>query len=275
MSSYDLDRLQALPPWDWPPDAGETIRSALEGGAREAEERLLAADLAGNTVVLDDDLVEVLLAVAEDGDEPEELRATAAIALGPVLDDLDTGFLDDPEERGVSPPTAEAIRGRLRKLYMDPEEPKLVRRRVLEASIRYPEDWHRGAARAAYHDGDPEWKITGVFCMGFLGGFDEEILEALDSGDEAIHFEAVRAAGHAEVDEAWPHLVRVVRSADTERDLLFAAIEAVASLRPGEAGRVLDDFADSDDEEIAWFVEDALSMARALAAAPEEEEDVW
>jgi hypothetical protein len=50
------------------------------------------------------------------------------------------------------------------------------------------------------------------------------------------------------------------------------AIGAVASIRPAEAQSVLDDLADSDDEEIAEAVEEATGMAEAVSDGEDEEE---
>ena len=49
----------------------------------------MAADLAGDLVVINDALVDALLAIVGNAAEPEELRAKAAISLGPVLEQAD------------------------------------------------------------------------------------------------------------------------------------------------------------------------------------------
>ena len=55
------------------------------------------------------------------------------------------------------------------------------------------------------------------------------------------------------------------RIADTGKDLLLAAIEAVSTIRPSEAGVLLVDLADSDDEEIAEAADEAMSMAEGYS----------
>ena len=42
---------------------------------------------------------------------------------------------------------------------------------------------------------DEAWRLTAVFCMRFIRGFEEQILEALKSQHPDIHHEAVLAAG--------------------------------------------------------------------------------
>ena len=46
--------------------------------------------------------------------------------------------------------------------------------------------------------------------------------------------------------------------------MLLAAISAVASIRPHEAAEILEDLADSDDEDIA-AVDEAMAMAHGLS----------
>ncbi len=52
------------------------------------------------------------------------------------------------------------IERRLESIYRDAAEPKELRRRVLEAAVRSPRDWQRGAIGSAWASGDPEWRIT-------------------------------------------------------------------------------------------------------------------
>jgi hypothetical protein len=153
---------------------------------------------------------------------------------------------------------------------MDATVPKDVRRRILEASVRAPQDWHPDAIRAAYASDDELWRLTAVFCMQFVRGFDEQILEALDSPNADIHYEAVVAAGNWPVDAAWPHIAALVSLGETEKALRLAAIDAVASIRPQEAVEILDDLADSDDEDIVAAVDEAMALA---TASPEDAED--
>jgi hypothetical protein len=134
--------------------------------------------------------------------------------------------------------------------------------------VRAPQDWHKAAIRDAYSSGDEDWKLTAVFCMQFVRGFDDQILESLDSKNPDIHYEAVCAAGTWEVDAAWPHIVALVTSEETEKALLLVAIEAVASIRPQEAGAILIDLTDSGDEDIV----EAAYEAMALAEGPLDDE---
>ena len=145
-----------------------------------------------------------------------------------------------------------------------------MRRRILEASLRAPQGWHRDAICAAYGSGDELWRLTAVFCMRFVRGFEEQILEALDSTNPDIHYEAVIAAGNWGLDTAWPHVAALVASRKTQKPLLLAAIDAAASIRPHEAHETLDNLAESDDEDIADAVHEATAMAGGLSAEDDE-----
>ena len=261
----DLKTLRDTPPWEWPRNAGKTLLGILLDRKADASDRVLAADLAGDFTVINDALADALLSTVGDAAEPEELRAQAAISLGPAIEQADIDEFDDPDAVPISEKTFRKVKQALRKLYLDSGGPKLVRRRILEASVRAPEEWHSGAIRSAYAKDDQEWKLTAVLCMNYVRGFDKQILEALESADQDIHYQAVRAAGTREVEAAWPHVAALLTSEGTSKDLLLAAIEAVATIRPREAGVILVDLADSEDEDIADAANEAMSMAEGIS----------
>jgi hypothetical protein len=280
----DMHALGAIPPWEWPADAKDAILAVLRDEEAPAEERLLGAELAGDLVVMDDELAEELLRILTDPREPEDFRATAAISLGPALEEAEIPEFDDLDAAAVSEPVIGRAKSALRDCYRDPSTPKQVRRLALEASVRAPEPWHAGAVRAAYHDGDREWKLTAVFCMRFVRGFDDEVVEALGSDDAEILYEAVCAARDQEVEGAWPHVRHLVMAAsrgapllpddpDAEWSLLLAAMNAVANIRPMEAHDTLAGLVDSDDEAIAEAAMEVLDMVEAFWMADDEEDE--
>jgi len=261
------------PPWEWPLDAGKAFHEKLIDRQADPSGRLAAAELAGDFTVINDELADDLMAVAGNAGETEEMRARAAISFGPVLETADTQGFDDPDDVPITERTFHRIRSLLHKLYCDQSIPKEVRRRILEASVRATEDWHRDAIQAAYASGDREWMLTAVFAMRWVSGFDDQILEALESGDPEIHFEAVNAAGNWELGAAWPHILALVNDPATPKSLLLAAIGAVSTVRPQEAGEILADLAESDDEEIAEAARDAIGMAEGMLDEADEGED--
>jgi len=272
MSIHDLP---ATPPWDWPPDADAEILAVLRNRDALTSERLLAAELAGDLIVMNDSLAELLLRILRSPDEPETLRAQAAISFGAALEEAHIEGYDDRDAPAVTRPMLEQAKEALRNTHQDPAIPKEVRRSALEASARAQEPWHAGAVQAAYHDGDQEWKLTAVFCMRFVQGFDAEIVEALESDDSDVLYEAVLAARDQGVPDAWPHVRALVLAAasgeallpddpDAERSLLVAAMHAVAVIRPLEASETLSGIIESDDEELSEAALEALDMVQGL-----------
>lgn len=269
----NLTTLKDTPPWEWPEGTAATLLGILRDDRASTSDLLLAAELAGDVAVINTELVDVLLSLLHRGDTPEAVRGQAAISLGPVLEYVDTGSFDDADDLPIPERSFRQIQESLHELYLDANVPQDVRRRILEASVRAPQGWHRDAIRAAYGRRDEAWRLTAVFCMRFVRGFDEEILEALASPNPDIHYEAVIAAGNWGVDAAWPPIAVLVTSRKTPKHLLLAAIEAAAGIRPHEALELLDDLADSDDEDIADAVREAMAMAEGQSGDHDELDD--
>ena len=82
----DLKLLKDTPPWEWPKDAGKMFLEILNSDKADESDRLLAAELAGDFIVINDELVDVLLSILSNRDESELLQGKAAISLGPVLE---------------------------------------------------------------------------------------------------------------------------------------------------------------------------------------------
>ena len=267
--------LKDMPPWDWPRDAGRRFLEYLRDPQAEASDRLLAAELAGDYTVINDALADALLTIVRSGDEPDDLRGTAAKSLGAALDHADTMGFDDPDDILISEDVFHKLQQFLHDLFLEADVPQDVRRKILEVSVRAPQVWHEEAVRAAYGSDDDKWRLTAVFCMRFIRGFDDLILEALDSENPDIHYEAVCAAGNWEVDAAWAHVAALAAAAHTDKDLLLAAIEALANIRPHEAIEILVELADSDDEDIADAAFEALGMVEGRAEYDDDDDEYF
>lgn len=269
----DLKILLDTPPWEWPEDSGKMFLEALIDSRANESKRLIAAELAGDLTVINDDLADALLAIIGSAEETEQLRARAAISLGAVLEQADTDGFEYPDDVPISERKFHHIQDSLQKLYLDSGNPKEVRRRILEASVRAPANWQESAIRAAYGSGDQEWMLTAVFSMRWVRGFDEQILEALKSADPEIHYEAVHACGNWELDAAWPHIVTLLSAPGAPKPLLLAAISAT-SIRPLEAMEILEQLAASGDEEISEAAEEAIAMAEPDYDESDDEDEI-
>lgn len=269
----DLQALKDAPPWDWPEGTAEKLLSVLRDEQATEPDRVLAAEMAGDFTVVNDELVEALLAILPNSEESQEVRARAAISLGPILEYGDTEGFEDSDDVPISERHFQQIQKSLRELYMDEQIPKEVRRRILEASVRAQQEWHKNAVLAAYSSGDNAWKLTAVFCMRFLQGFDKQIVEELENENPDIQLEAVLAVANWGVAAGWPQIAALIHSGGTPKPLLLAAIEAVPAIRPQEASEVLSGLIDSDDEDIAEAVLEALAMVEDPAGEGEDGED--
>ena len=261
----DMKSLSESPPWDWPKEAGKFFLMILRDVQAEESDRILAAELAGDFTVVNDEHAEALLSIVSTTDETEDLRGVAVVALGPALECAYVDGFDDADFSLISEATYRNIQESLLRLYGNSDVPKEVRRRILEASVRAPEEWHHDAVRTAYSSDNESWKLTAVFCMFYIRGFDDQILEALNSEDEEIHYQAVRAAGNWEVDAAWSHIAGLATAEDTDKHLLLAAIEAMAIIRPPDSAEILRSLTESDDQDIVDAAFEAMAMTEELS----------
>jgi len=268
-----LEDLNEIPPWEWPEDAAALVLETLSDRNVSEEKRLLAAELAGDMVILDEEIAEALLSILQSNKEAVELRSQAAISLGPGLEEADFADYDDPDDSPVfSSSSLQKIQRSLHDLFFSPGVEKDLRRSVLEASVRNQQDWHAAAVKNAYASDDMDWRLTAVFCMQFVRGFDIQILEALKSSDPKIHFHAIQAAGNWELDAAWTHIAELITSPETEKLILLAAISAAASIRPHET-EIIEPLVDSYDEDISEAAMDALAETRFAAEWDPEHDD--
>ncbi len=261
-----LQEFNNTPPWEWPETADVFFLEVLQNPDGKEEDRLLAAEMAGNFVVINDALADVLLNIVKNSNESEELRCKAVISFGAALDyiyiDMDEfAEFDEYEDFAVTEAMYRRIIKSLKKLYFDGTVSELVRRRTLEASIRSPQEYHSGAVRAAYQSGSENWMVTAVFCMTYLKGFQQEILEALQSKNLDIKYHAVQAAGNWGLIEAWPYIRDILSDQNTDINLLLAAVDATVTIEHDDAEFALNELLDSsDDDDIIDAVEEALAM---------------
>jgi len=266
-----LKALQNTPEEYWPEGAAETIHSALRDPDLPLDQRQSAVGLASSLCVMNDEIAEALLDIIRAPHLPAALRGGAAIALGPVLEQTDLDLLpeddsfdDDDELACISRATFHRIQSSLRELYQDPATPKDVRRPILEAAVRAREEWQVDAVRQAWESGDDQWMLTAVFCMQFIEGFEQEVLQSLHSPHPEVRVHAVRAAGNWGISQAWPVVHSLLQDRRVERPLLLAAIEAAGEICPEEARSILIHLGGSPDEEIAEAAQDAAAVSNIL-----------
>ncbi len=99
------------------------LLAVLADDRADTSDRILAAELAGDFTVINDNLVDALLSVLQRGEQSDELRGKAAISLGPVLEHADTDGFDYPDDVPITEATFDRIQNSLRKLYFDADVP--------------------------------------------------------------------------------------------------------------------------------------------------------
>jgi len=267
----ELQKIYNTPPWDWPETVTTLFLAALQDSNGDEADRLLAVEMAGNFVVINDDLAEALMNIAEDERESEEIRSKAVISFGAALEyifcDLDEYTeVDEYNDFAVTAQMYHRIVKFLLKMYFNENVSELIRRRTLEASVRSPQPWHGGAVRAFYQSQKKNLLLTALFCMQYIQGFQQEILEALQSKIPEIQYMAIQAAGNWGVTEAWSGISDVLRNQDADMDLLLAAIDAAVDIGHPEAISVLNDLLDRsrDNDDIYEAVHEALAMLDEL-----------
>jgi HEAT repeat protein len=267
----NLQDLLELPSWDWPADAADRIKGAL--AVADHEDMGTVVELAGDLVVMDDEIAGLLLGVLR-GDSPDDVRGRAAIALGPALEEAgDLGFDEEFDSqfdtRVLSEARVNEIQSILRGLHDDENVPLLVRRRALEASIREPREWHAEAVRQAYGRADKDWKLTAIFCMGHFAEFAPEVVESLDAAEVDLMVEAVRAAGMLGMGEAGPRVLELAADESQAAAVRYAAVEALANLETPGSDELLVALTESEDDALAELAYESLEERRVFSEPPD------
>jgi hypothetical protein len=271
----DVNHLDNIPPWEWPQDTGQQLYNFLNDTAPEHPDRSTAVALAGDLTIINDDMASKLLEIVTSAQESESVRIRAAIALGPALEHVYVMGFDDPDDILVSESVFASIQNSFHNIYSAPDTSKLLRRRILEASVRAPQSWHFEAVKTAFNSNDDEWRLTAVFCMAYIDGFESQILEALHSDDLYTHYHAVCAAGIWELGAAWDHIANLVITEKGDKDIRIAAIEAAAYIRPREAGALFSNLFESEDEDIIDALHEAMATVRGVIDSADEDARVF
>jgi uncharacterized protein (UPF0147 family) len=257
----DLKALKDTPPWDWPAGTVEKLLNVLGDEQAIESDRLLATDMAGDCAIVNDELVATLLAILGNSEESKQVRARAAISLGPILEEADTEGLDDAGDVPISKWTFQGIQESLHQLYRDAHIPKEVRRRILEASVRAPGSGTRMPSvpltRVAMTCGNFPRSSA---CASSAGSM-SRLLKSSTTKIQTFTLRLPLPAGSWGVEAAWPHIAALIHSPRTPKPLLLAAIGAVPSVRAQEASEVLSCLIESDDEHIVEAVHEALAKA--------------
>ncbi len=192
-----------------------------------------------------------------ENDTDSEVRAAAALSLGRFLllgefDQIDSG-------------AARRVEKALLAAYDDVDQDASVRRRALEALASSSHDQLPHMILESYEDDDDIMRIGAIFAMGRSADprWNRYVLDELGNSDSTILFEAARASGELQIEEALPDLLRLLNDPDIEiRD---AAVWALGQIGGREAKRALKACCASDDEDLREAAEEALAELDFMA----------
>ena len=200
----------------------------------------------------DSSLIQKMLQML-DHDPAESVRAAAATALGQFV------YLGELEE--IPETSLHRIEDKLLGITTALSEPKLVRRRALEAMGFSSRSEVKPLIVAAYNNNDREWLVSALFAMGRSANstWIPSVLDMLDADDEDVLLEVVRAAGELEAHSARRPLLKLIKNQPEGSEIRMAAIWALSKIG-GE--KVRDTFEklleESEDDEELDILDEAL-----------------
>jgi HEAT repeat protein len=186
-------------------------------------------------------------------EDPESIvRAAAATALGNFVY---LGELDEIKES-----TYQQLLESLIETHLSSDE-DLVRRRALESLGYASHPDVEEYIQIAYDRNDEEWLQSALFAMGrsYNRRWLNAILRMFDHPDSLVRYEAVRAAGELEAEEAREPIFDLLEEGTDDEDLYFAAIWSLTKIG-GEGVRELieTNLDETDDSDEILFLEEAL-----------------
>ncbi|MFQ3565406.1 MAG: HEAT repeat domain-containing protein [Aggregatilineales bacterium] len=202
-------------------------------------------------------LMDRLIALART-DKARSVRASAASALGRFVLSGELGDLDSAAFTRVQTAVLDIL--------FDDEEDIDVRRRALEAIANCSNEVVSEAIEDAYRSNDRRLQVSALFAMGRTCDqrWETIVLRELENPDPEMRYEAARAAGELELEEAVLPLSRLAFDRDVEiRDV---AIWALGEIGGKEALRVLTvlerDAHASNNRDLLTAVKDAIHTAQ-------------
>lgn len=198
-----------------------------------------------------EDLIPVFLKMLEE-DPVSTVRAAAASGLGGFV------YLGELEE------IKEQTYNHLLKCLMDTHlgtDEVLVRRRALEALGFASQPDIQQFIQKAYDSNDEEWLQSALFAMGRSCDqrWASSVLQMIDHPDPTVRFEAIRAAGELEIQDARDLLFDILEEGTDDDELYYAVIWSLSKIG-GEGVRSLIESSidETDDEEEIQILEEAL-----------------
>lgn len=147
-------------------------------------------------------------------------------------------------------------------MHTDVSQPLEVRRRALEALSNSSHPQKDKLIQSAYHSPEHLFKVSAVFAMGRTCDekWEDTLLEELDSDDNEIVYEAVRACGEIGLSSSVRQLGQLLLGDDREIQLMV--IWSLGEIGGQQAVDILTVYEENvEDDDLLEATEDALGVA--------------
>ncbi len=195
-------------------------------------------------------------------DSSAEVRAAAISRIGQYI------YLGEVEE--IDPAETVAAQELALKLHNDPNEALDVRCRALEAISHASREGITELIQAAYDHDDLRMRTSAINAMGNTCDprWEKNILQEMESDQNEMRFEAIRAAGSLSLKQAVNRLADF--GYDDDPQIQEAVVWALGEIGGDEALSTLEklyEYAESNqDEELLDSIEEAMDMAQFMAS---------
>ena len=146
------------------------------------------------------------------------------------------------------------------QVYLGSDE-ELVRRRSLESLGYTSHPDVSGFIQRAYDSNNEEWLQSALFAMGrsLDKRWNQSVLRMIDHPDLQVRYEAVRAAGELELQEAREMIFDLLEEGTDDNDLYFAAIWSLTKIGGKDVRALIEmNLEETDDLEEIQILEEAL-----------------
>ena len=185
--------------------------------------------------------------------DPEAIvRAAAATGLGMFV------YLGELDEIKAS--TYQEVLENLIQVHTGSDE-VLVRRRALESLGYASRPEVQRFIERAYQSNDEEWLQSALFAMGrtYNKRWVSAVLRMFEHPDNMVRYEAVRAAGELEAEDAREPIFDLLEEGTDDDDLYFAAIWSLTKIGGRGVREMIEMSLDeTDDPDEIQFLEEAL-----------------
>ncbi|MGD0354377.1 MAG: HEAT repeat domain-containing protein [Dehalococcoidia bacterium] len=188
-------------------------------------------------------------------DESEVVRAVAARALSKFALMAELGDVPESLSRDIFSALLDTLE--------NTKEPLVVRRRALEAVAPFRQELVEDYIEDYYHSEDAKVKASAIFAMGLncSSRWLDVLIEEMQSKTPEFRYEAAKASGEIEDEQAVPYLLNLLN--DDDREVQDAAIMSLGKIGGKEAKQALQRLSKSKDARIKDAANAALTELSA------------